>query len=173
MTDEDLNKLRSASDAATPGPWFLAYATVHDMPRTREHMRIEQTIPNDAPDEAYDILPDTDVCHVPVVAGDTPTAQGARDAEFIAAARSAVPALLDEIERLRSRPWERLRDLGYEVDETGVRRGRVMEREVVALRSALAEAIAIFDGTWCPEHGHAPRPVWFDRIDDLRKLVRP
>lgn len=101
VTDQDLAKIRSMIEATTPGPWFLAYATVHDEPRTREFMRIEHGIPDDAPDEAYEKLPNTAICHVPVVAGDTPTAQSSRDATFIAAARTAVPMLLDEIKRLR------------------------------------------------------------------------
>lgn len=83
----------------------------------------------------------------------------------------SVPVLLDEIARLRSRPWERLRELGYEVDETGIHRHRVMEREIVTLRSALAEAIDIFDATWCPEHGHAPQPEQIARMDELRQIV--
>lgn len=83
----------------------------------------------------------------------------------------AVPALLDEIERLRNRPWERLRELGYEVDETGMRRQRVMEHEIVALRAALAEALYIFDTTWCPEFGHSPEPDQIKRMGELMQLV--
>ena len=90
-----LQTLRALLDAATPGPWFLAYAAIHDKPRTDEYMRLERTIPEDAPEEAYGILPDSSVCHMPVCAGDTPTSQGLADGNLIAALRNAAPVLLE------------------------------------------------------------------------------
>lgn len=48
-----------------------------------------------------------------------------------------------------------------------------LEREVIRLRAALAEALDLFDATWCPEHGHAPRPEQLARAEELRKLVQP
>jgi hypothetical protein len=35
--------------------------------------------------------------------------------------------------------------------------------------SELAEAIAIFDATWCTEHGHSPKHEHFVRIEELRR----
>src|SRR4029077_11737246 len=32
----------------------------------------------------------------------------------------------------------------------------------------LAEVLAIFDATWCTEHGHSPKPEQFARIEELR-----
>lgn len=42
---------------------------------------------------------------------------------------------------------------------------------VEKLRVALAEALDLFDATWCPEHGHAPKPEQLARIAELRKVV--
>ena len=39
------------------------------------------------------------------------------------------------------------------------------------LRAALAEAIGIFDATWCPEWGHQPKQDQHDRMAELKKLV--
>ncbi|HSX22836.1 MAG TPA: hypothetical protein VLE97_08705 [Gaiellaceae bacterium] len=45
---------------------------------------------------------------------------------------------------------------------------RELRRELDQRTSALAEAIGLFDAAWCTEHGHAPRPDQFKRIDELR-----
>jgi len=45
--------------------------------------------------------------------------------------------------------------------------------EIAKLRGALAEALDLFDATWCPEHGHAPKPAQHVRVAELRKLVNP
>ena len=60
------------------------------------------------------------------------------DVRLFAIARTAIPALLDEVD---------------------------------LLRLALTEALDLFDATWCPEHGHAPRPKQLARAEALRKLV--
>lgn len=39
------------------------------------------------------------------------------------------------------------------------------------LREAFAEALDIFDATWCPEHGHAPNPKQHARVAELRKVL--
>lgn len=180
MIDEELAEIRAVSDEATPGPWFLAYATVHDRPRAQEFMRIERETPDAAPDAAYEKLPDTAICHVPVVAGDTPTAQGARDAKFIAVARTAVPRLLDEVAQLRDHVSHipalldninRLTKAVCEPPEFLEAVRVATSDENTQLRAALAEAIDIFDATWCPEHGHAPKPEQLERMSALRQLV--
>jgi hypothetical protein len=101
ITEDELARLDALAQAATPGPWFIAYSAVHAEPLTDEYHRIEKTIPVDAPDEAYGALPDTAVAFVPVAGGDTPTIQGGKDGAFIAAARDAVPALVAEVRQLR------------------------------------------------------------------------
>jgi len=108
VTAEDLRKLRAIADGATRGPW--------------------------RPSASRTGVVAADDWWVATVSRITPVL----DVEFIAASRAAVPALLDEVDRLRD---------------------------------AIADAIAIFDATWCPEHGHAPRQDQLDRIDALRKLV--
>lgn len=115
MTTLDLAALRALCDAATPGPWEAGfYNKVISVPLSNEHMRIEREIDamGEVPPESHpvwDSLPNTFVCFAPTIGGDTPTAQGLIDARFIAAAREALPALLDEVERLRAEN-ERLRD---------------------------------------------------------------
>jgi hypothetical protein len=42
----------------------------------------------------------------------------------------------------------------------------------VQLRAALTEALDLFDATWCPEHGHAPKPEQLARAAELRKLTQ-
>lgn len=39
------------------------------------------------------------------------------------------------------------------------------------LRAWLIEALDLFDATWCPEHGHAPKPEQLARGLELRKLA--
>lgn len=52
------------------------------------------------------------------------------------------------------------------LDELRARRVEVAQRT-----AALVEALDIFNVTWCPEHGHAPKPAQFARIEELRKHV--
>ncbi len=42
----------------------------------------------------------------------------------------------------------------------------------VQLALALAEALDLFDATWCTEHGHSPKPEQLARAAELRKLVQ-
>ena len=82
-----------ACDEATPGPWaYNSYSLVSSVPKMREAEAILDAIPEDAPDEAYGNGPEYRVCWVPTIAGDTATDQGSKDAAFIAAARTALPA---------------------------------------------------------------------------------
>ena len=48
---------------------------------------------------------------------------------------------------------------------------RELRRELDERTSALAEAIDLFDASWCTEQGHAPKPEQFRRIDDLREQL--
>lgn len=72
MTDDDLKKIRALADGATPGPWR----------------------PTASRTGIYSAANDEWVCTVNRI---TP----ALDVEFMAAARAAVPQLLDEVARLR------------------------------------------------------------------------
>ena len=46
-----------------------------------------------------------------------------------------------------------------------------LHRELDATVKALAEALDLFDASWCPEHGHAPKPEVLARAAALRKLA--
>jgi len=50
---------------------------------------------------------------------------------------------------------------------------RELRRSVDEAQKALAEALDLFNASWCPEHGHAPKPEVLVRVAELRKLVRP
>lgn len=84
MTNEEIARLRALCEKATPGPWKQSWMWVdkHSMP-----MCVEQ-------DDGSGDGPA--VCRV-----DEYDERGPADAEFIAAARTALPAALDEIERMR------------------------------------------------------------------------
>ena len=93
-----LDELDAAREAATPGPWFFnSYSAVMSSPRLGEYNDAESLIPEDAPDEAYDGLPEFVVARVPVAGGDTATRQGATDAALIVAAVNHLPALVSAL----------------------------------------------------------------------------
>lgn len=98
-------RAKARANKATEPPWFIAYRRVCSEPRVRSYDAAEALIPDDAPedDPRWDALPEVDVCTVPVVSGDTPTAQGAIDGDFIAHARLDVPALADCVIALADR----------------------------------------------------------------------
>ncbi len=78
MTDDDLNLWRKLSEAATKGKW----STCGTLPANgTEH-----------------VCSDSDSCYHNIIASSICEHE---NAAFIAAARTAVPALLDEVERLR------------------------------------------------------------------------
>lgn len=80
---ETLNRIRKQADAATEGPWE-AFGTVIDA----------FTGPGDCPGCSGILSPAHEpACYYSEIAG-----AGERDAEFIAAARTTVPALLDALE---------------------------------------------------------------------------
>jgi len=95
MTDEELQAIRARVEAATPGPWKVegrhpsyspdrfqvdGIVTAYDDPERADFPRPIQIVETDSG------------CYPPYLA----------DAEFIAQARTDVPALLAEVERLRA-----------------------------------------------------------------------
>jgi hypothetical protein len=48
---------------------------------------------------------------------------------------------------------------------------RELRREIDEMTKALGEALDLFDATWCPEHGHAPRSEAFEKAAELSKLA--
>lgn len=105
MNTDELKDISDRAAAATPGPWFFnGYSGVFGEHLVREYLAWERKLEEklgvegrDAVDDDFDTAPETLVANVPAYHGDTATAQGAEDAEFIAASRSAVPALLAHI----------------------------------------------------------------------------
>jgi hypothetical protein len=105
---EWLAELHSLTDAATEGPWFYnSYAGVFSEPLSLRYMQMEVELDarlkaeaRESTDDDFAAFPDSLVCGVPVVGGDTATGQGRRDAAFIAAARGAVPKLLALVDGL-------------------------------------------------------------------------
>lgn len=108
MTSEELDQLERLAEAATPGPWMAVY--------TDDELRGLEQFGVNAPEEA------TGGCVFPLpagtmVAGERTVASGCdadgepigevllplkpHDAAFIAAARSAVPALITIVRKLR------------------------------------------------------------------------
>jgi hypothetical protein len=85
MSELDLDAIRARADAATPGPWAKPFCT-------------------DAPgDEGWWInngRVGTEEYSIGLTMAYNPRAEA--DATFIAAARADIPALLDEVERLRA-----------------------------------------------------------------------
>lgn len=89
MTDADLRKIREASDRATPGPWFG--------PRVTPAWPPGEWGVYEADEETGEVIPHALIARMEDVGDDT-----ARDnAAFVAVARGAVPALLDEVAALR------------------------------------------------------------------------
>lgn len=86
MTDEELNRLEALAAAATPGPWRLPGGKSYVMPSHGEPYKVAQL--GGTRDSPGLIAREDDRLH--------------HDAEFIAAARGAVPALVAEVRRLRA-----------------------------------------------------------------------
>lgn len=110
MTKADRQRLRELADRATPGPW-----------------RELERCPNAEPDRACGVTSEQlhrsgrdRVCVFASDAYDECSHPVSRaDAAFVAAARTAVPELLDELERLRAALAEALRMAEHDLPETG------------------------------------------------------
>lgn len=172
----DLDKLRALAAAATPGPWFFTYSRIVSEPRLREYDAIERTFPDDIGDDdpRWGALPEPNVAYVTPSFGDTATDQCAADAAFIAAARDAVPALCDEVERLRGALAKA--NAGFEKYERefylASHRAEDAEAERDALRDGLRWALNDLDEAW-PYAGDYFEDKWRDlaRENELRALV--
>jgi hypothetical protein len=138
MTPEEISCLRALSDAATPGPWPVAVWIETD----GNEWRATGPGHDNSADDAEPGCPDEQAAQ--------------RDAVFIAASRSALPALLDEVERLRD-------DLAAIVN--GPLHASI--QTTLALRAALTEAC---DGWQRYVRGHGASSD-DDDIARLRKLA--
>ena len=99
LSSERLAAIKARSEAATPGPWFWnSYSGIFSA--------ICEVSGTEAP-KCERIDHDDDRCtpsvaHVPPSYGDTATGLHAADADFIASARTDVPELVAEVERLQA-----------------------------------------------------------------------
>ena len=48
---------------------------------------------------------------------------------------------------------------------------RELRKRLDEVTKGLVETLDLFDANWCAEHGHAPKPEVFERVEQLRKLV--
>jgi hypothetical protein len=119
-TPLDLDAIRARAEAATPGPWL--HGDEYEPGNLYEH----------------EVLMSEDL---PVIEMDSDV-QGSANAAFVAHARTDVPDLLAEIERLRAEADERDAYLGTVVDEVETTNARLLaERdqaraELAALRGS-------------------------------------
>ena len=87
MTPSDLQRLRALCDKATIGPWEVTDDDMGDGPCVATSLPYRDGKPT---------------CVACYFFDNTPGRDAIKDAAFIAAARSAVPELLDEVAALRS-----------------------------------------------------------------------
>ena len=100
----ELPALRALAEKATPGPW-------------RQHLVDDTTVIDEAGNTVAQTFPDGGLDDDVDFATDTE--QREHDAAFIATARTALPAALDEIERLRAEN-EKLREALTKIVRTEV-----------------------------------------------------
>ena len=48
---------------------------------------------------------------------------------------------------------------------------RELRRELDEVTRGVADALALFDASWCTAHGHTPSPDQLKRADELRKRL--
>ena len=98
MTDAELQAIRERAEKATPGPWRHCYR------RSYDGGGIYAGVPNHPCETVNDRFDDCDCSTLPVVlAVESEYLVGPdADGEFLAHARSDIPALLSEVYRLRA-----------------------------------------------------------------------
>lgn len=106
MTNEQLTHLKQLCEKATPGPW------IDNEPDQSEPLIVNgvgipviKYLPGDGECEAFWMVKDCDI-------------------QFIAASRTALPALIEEVERLREENEQLKRDkdcMRYDMNERGER----------------------------------------------------
>lgn len=87
-----------------------------------------------------------------------------------------VSALVGEVKSLRE-DRDHWRDVcapltGKEMIDISQGATKLADEEIKQLRAALTEALNLFDSTWCPEFGHAPKEEQLTRAAELRKLAQ-
>lgn len=139
MTDEEIAKARALCEAATPGPWTAEYGTSDRAPTINGPAR-----------------PGVAGFPVPVRVASN------QDAAFIAAARTLVPALLEELESARrdlaiahqdasqlsgdaNRVLRELKERMFAKIERYERDAEALTADIAATKAALAEAVQMIE----------------------------
>lgn len=112
MNREQLEEVRKRASKATPGPWRIVLDDSESA--TTVWQRCESTL---HPEDDSEQLGVYDECCIDGGLHSEPFYREA-DAEFVAAARTDVPALLDEIDRLTAVAWK-LRTVMIQQHEAG------------------------------------------------------
>lgn len=103
MTDEELQAIRDRAEKATPGPWVYTqfpFEKYSDALNDQSKMLAQGISPVCYGATTPGTVGDPEYC-TPAFTGNGPTS--APNADFIAHARTDIPKLLDEIERLNNR----------------------------------------------------------------------
>jgi GAF domain-containing protein len=126
MTPEEFQAARALADAATPGEWGALYVQGDAQRRTHPNGGLNVNSP-----AAWSVGPEARTMM-----------QAKRDAEFIAAARTLVPRLLDALEQAQAEA-EMFKDVRYphNVAAALTERAERAEAAVLEARKLLAEAL--------------------------------
>ena len=131
MTDIDLAAIRQRVEKATEGPWNTGFDYERNDPTVITPGHIEHTIDYTLTEGGLE--------------------HGKADAEFIAHAREDVPALLDEIDRLR-------KDLSYEVEQ------KIKLAEMVESLRATIDRVQALAEKMQNEHGQSWNSISGNRV---------
>jgi hypothetical protein len=114
VTTEELKRLRELCDAATKGEWVTAWSDSKDRKMCFEGV----CVPNDDAPFDWSTLgfTATRVMRIEVEKGSLEQLQAQANARFIAESRTALPALLDEVERLEREVAELRRQLSNRIE---------------------------------------------------------
>lgn len=139
MTDEELQAIKARSKAATPGPW-----------QVMARQCLTAWTPNGVGIAGYGVgVADGEPLFEPALSCSQ------HDAEFIAAARQDVPALVAEIERLRSELGKFDTPYYLNLEESNRRLRTERDAEIERLQAELRQAR--YDLTDLNERWHADR----------------
>jgi hypothetical protein len=161
MNDAKRKELRALHEAATLGPWkWNLFPTV-------------EPVTEDAVEGCFLWNEDADhivLAHNNVVCWNVAEA----DRAFIAAARTALPELLDAYEYVITHPFQYLKALGFEVDETGIKKQQAYEHEIVVLEQKCKTLQAAFDEVCKLARQFGTGETYLERqarVDNLKKSV--
>lgn len=189
MTNEELAELKTLEQAATPGPWRGFFSVGIDTQWFDVEARGEEVL-------SAESEPSFKMCHIDGhKALEEAVRQKRADVNFVAAARTAVPALIAEVERLQAK-WKR-EECAHCDERSGGAEGTIwcaeclawhhnaekdqavaeLRAEVERLRAAL-KPFAEYAQTLpsCPDSAtialyYEPGPAYHPTVGDLRRAA--